>query len=215
MADDVDPDWLTAGDADHTDPADVAAYYDQWAAAYNADIDAWDYRAPLRAAALLTEHACDITLAIDAGCGTGLGGIALRGAGYQGELHGIDISQTSLDLAAESGAYQQLAVANLQEPLAIADDTYEALLCVGVMTYVPQVRECWTEFCRIVRPGGVIVVTQREDHWRDRACEQITGDLAAAGRWSPLEISDAEPYLPESPGDLAAYGVHYVAARVG
>lgn len=215
MADDVDPDWLTAGDADHTDPADVAAYYDQWAAAYNADIDAWDYRAPLRAAALLTEHAGDITLAIDAGCGTGLGGIALRGAGYQAELHGIDISQTSLDLAAESGAYQQLAIGNLQEPLPIAADAYDALLCVGVMTYVPQVRECWTEFCRIVKPGGVIVVTQREDHWRDRACQEITADLAAAGRWSPLEISDAEPYLPDSPGDLAAYGVHYLAARVG
>ena len=215
MADDVDPDWLTAGDADHTDPADVAAYYDQWAAAYNADIDAWDYRAPLRAAALLTGHAGDVNLVVDAGCGTGLGGIALRGAGYAGELHGVDISQASLDLARESGAYQQLSIGNLQEPLAIADDTYDALLCVGVMTYVPQVRECWTEFCRIVKSSGVIVVTQREDHWRDRDCQQITDDLAAAGRWSPLEISDAEPYLPNSPSDLAAYGVHYVAARVG
>ena len=52
-------------------------------------------------------------------------------------------------------------------------------------------------------------------HWRDRDCQQITDDLAAAGRWSPLEVSDAEPYLPDSPSDLAAYGVHYVAARVG
>jgi len=82
------------------------------------------------------------------------------------------------------------------------------------MTYVPQVRECWREFCRVVAPGGVIVVTQREDHWVGRGCNRVVDELAAAGVWEPLLVSGVEPYLPDGPEDLAALGVHYLVARV-
>lgn len=210
----IDPGWLTDPDGGHTDPAAVADYYDRWADGYDTDLASWDYRAPRRAASLLRTYAPQARRVLDAGCGTGMAGVALREAGFEGDLHGIDISQASLDLDVELGIYQDLKRADLQQRLDIGDNSYEALLCVGVMTYVPEVRQCWTEFCRVVAPGGVVVVTQREDHWRDRDCQGVIAALEAADRWELLLVTDAEPYLPDSPGDLGALGVHYLVARV-
>ena len=44
---------------------------------------------------------------LDAGCGTGLSGKALHAAGFR-RLTGIDISQASLDVAAQAGVYERL-----------------------------------------------------------------------------------------------------------
>lgn len=211
---DVDPEWLTAADSEHTRPADVARYYDQWAAGYDNDLAAWDYRAPVRAASLLRRHGPEAHRVLDAGCGTGMAGLALRDAGFDGELHGIDLSAASLDLAQERGVYQSLRQADLQQPLVEPDKSYDALICVGVMTYVPDVEACWIEFCRVVAPAGVIVVTQREDYWVDRQCEAVVDSLRISGAWEPLLVTEPEPYLPDSPGDLSGHGVHYLVARV-
>jgi len=213
-SDEVDPGWLTDPDGGHTKPAAVADYYDRWADGYDADLGSWDYRAPKRAASLLRTYVPYARRVLDAGCGTGMAGAALRQAGFEGELHGIDISPASLDLAAEPGIYNDLKLADLQQPLDIDDNSYDALLCVGVMTYVPEIRQCWTEFCRVAAPGSVVVVTQREDHWRDRDCQGVITAMQAAATWEPLLVTDAEPYLPESPGDLGDLGVHYLVARV-
>ncbi|MCP3910560.1 MAG: class I SAM-dependent methyltransferase [Actinomycetia bacterium] len=210
----VDLGWLTDPDGGHDTPAAIADYYDRWAGAYDTDLVAWDYRAPTRAASLLRTYAPQARRVLDAGCGTGMAGAALRQAGFDGELHGIDISQASLDLTTEHGAYQDLKQANLRQRLDIGDDNYDALLCVGVMTYVPEVRQCWTELCRVVAPGGVVVVTQRADLWRDRDCQGVIAAMEAGGGWELLLATDAEPYLPDSPGDLGALDVHYVVARV-
>lgn len=212
--DEIDPDWLTDPDGGHGTPAAVADYYNQWADSYNTDLAAWDYRAPSRAASLLTMYAPQARQVLDAGCGTGMAGLALRQEGLEGELDGIDISEASLERAAELGIYHDLRQADLQKPLGISDERYDALLCVGVMTYIPQVAQCWRELCRVVAPGGVVVVTQREDHWRDRDCQGVIETLEAEGRWELLTATAAEPYLPDSPGDIAALGVHYLAARV-
>ncbi len=213
-SDEIDPDWLTDPDGGHTTPAAVADYYNQWADGYNTDLASWDYRAPDRAASLLRKYAPEAHRVLDAGCGTGMAGRALRQAGFEGELDGIDLSEASLEQASELSIYQNLKQADLQQRLDIGDERYDALLCVGVMTYVPEVAECWSEFCRVVAPGGAVVVSQREDHWRDRHCQKVIEDLQASGRWELLTATDAEPYLPDSPGELATLGVHYLAARV-
>ena len=76
---------------------------------------------------------------LDVGCGTGLVGKALRARGFTGRVVGLDISQVSLRLAQQSGAYDDLQPADLQQPLPLDDDGVDALVCVGVMTYLPDV----------------------------------------------------------------------------
>ena len=72
---------------------------------------------------------------LDAGCGTGLSGIALRDAvGPATVIDGIDISTGMLEVAGKAGAYRTLTPANLAEVLEIDTDTYDAVTCIGTLT---------------------------------------------------------------------------------
>ncbi|HEX5088969.1 MAG TPA: class I SAM-dependent methyltransferase [Nocardioides sp.] len=213
----MDPDAESIGDwlqQDPSDPGAVADRYDAWAQSYDDDLAAWSYQAPARVVAtVLTRHpAADSVL--DVGCGTGLVGRALRERGFTGRIHGLDISQASLEVARESGAYDALEVADLQQPLALADDSVDAVVCVGVMTYLPDVEAVWRQFARVARPQGIVVVTQREDLWPARDCQAVVDRLHAEGVWTPLEVAGPAPYLPEGYGGTPAVGCYYLTAIV-
>jgi len=68
---------------------------------------------PDRAAALLAPHLTPGARGIDFGCGGGAMGIALRGAGFDGKLDGVDLSDGMLTLARQSGCYAELTRVNL------------------------------------------------------------------------------------------------------
>jgi len=214
MAPDAVPigDWLNEGTSD---PREVAERYDEWARSYDDDLTAWSYRAPVVVAqTFLTRHPAASSV-LDVGCGTGLVGRALRGGGFAGEVLGLDISQASLELARESGAYSTLEVADLQQPLDLEDDSVDAVVCVGVMTYLPDVEKVWREFARVTRPDGLVVVTQREDLWPARHCRAVVERLHDDGVWAPLDITGPAPYLPDGYGGTPAVGCYYLTARVG
>ena len=158
-----------------TAPDEVRGYYDEQAPTYDTTLASWGYDAPWRVAELLlrtlpADRAPETLL--DAGCGTGLAGQALRDAGFAGRLLGVDLSPDSVALAAGRGIYDDVAVGDLQQPLEYDDDSVDGVVCVGVLTYVPDVAAIWGEFCRITRPGGAIVLTQRDDLWRERAVQR-------------------------------------------
>jgi SAM-dependent methyltransferase len=119
-----------------------------------------------------------------------------------------------LRIAERTGAYTSVAVADLQQTLPAADDRFGAVVCVGVMTYVPDVEAAWREFARVVRPGGVVVVTQRDDLWEPRGCQAAIDRLAAERVWTPVEITGPQPYLPGNTEGMGPVGVRYVTARV-
>ncbi len=172
-------DWLNQGTSD---PREVADRYDEWAQSYDDDLASWSYQAPkLVAETVVTRHPAAGSV-LDVGCGTGLVGRALRARGFKGEIVGLDISQASLDIAEQSGAYDSLERADLQQRLALDDDSVDAAVCVGVMTYLPEVEAVWREFARVTRPGGIVVATQREDLWDTRACQAVVDRLQDGGR---------------------------------
>ena len=90
---------------------------------------------------------------LDAGCGTGLAGQALRDAGFGGRLLGVDLSPTRSRWRAARGIYDELVLGDLQQPLPYRDDSVDAVVCVGVLTYVPDVAAIWGEFCRVDATG--------------------------------------------------------------
>ncbi len=206
-----DGSWLLRGSADVDD---VTQYYDEWAEAYDRDLVDWAYVAPDVASSMLLGQGSAMGRVLDAGCGTGLVGQAMRRAGFAGELHGVDVSAESLRVADATSAYDRTATADLQHGLDLEDDAFDGLICVGVMTYVPDVERCWREFARVVRRGGVVVVTQREDLWDERRCAQVIDALVADGVWSLIEVTEARPYLPGNDDYADRIGVRYVVARV-
>jgi predicted TPR repeat methyltransferase len=210
----VSDDWLARGS---TASDDVRRYYDDLAASYDATLDSWGYAAPVHVAQLvmaaLDGSGGGLTV-LDAGCGTGLAGQALRDAGFAGRLLGVDLSPSSVALAAERGIYDEVVEGDLQGPLAYADHSVDLVVCVGVLTYVPDVAGIWGEFCRVTRPGGMVALTQRHDVWAERRCDDVLHDLERRGRWAVLHLSPPSSYLPGN----AAFGdeilVRYLVARV-
>ena len=204
-------DWL---DASSDDPAAVAERYDAWAQSYDDDLASWQYQGPVVVADTVRTRLPDAASVLDVGCGTGLVGRELRFRGFTGRLVGLDLSQASLDLAQQSGAYDDLHRADLQQPLPLDDAGFDAAVCVGVMTYLPEVEAAWREFARLVRPGGVVVVTQREDLWATRDCQGVVDRLTADGVWTQLDLTGPAPYLPDGYGGTPAVPCYYLTAGV-
>jgi SAM-dependent methyltransferase len=211
MAPDTVPgdDWLMSGTAE---ASEVAERYDAWADSYDTDLDSWSYQAPATAAGTLLDLDPRPGSVLDVGCGTGLVGKALRSLGYDGRLVGLDISSVSLRLALESGAYDEVREADLTRPLPVDDDTADAVVCVGVMTYLADTEAVWREFARAARRH--VLVTQREDLWESRHCQDVVDRIAADGTWTPLGVTGPSPYLPDATGSLGGLGCYYVLADV-
>ena len=205
-------DWLDQGTSD---PGAVADRYDEWAKGYDGDLASWSYQAPTVVAETVVSRHPESGSVLDVGCGTGLVGRALRARGFAGRILGLDISQASLELARQCGAYDSVERADLQQRLPLDDDSVDALVCVGVMTYLPEVEAVWREFARVVRPGGLVVATQREDLWQERSCQAVIDHMHDEGVWTSLDVAGPAPYLPEGYGGTPEVACYYLTALVG
>jgi predicted TPR repeat methyltransferase len=115
---------------------DVAKYYDNWSRDYDETLAEWRYDAPEQVASMLITELSPKSVVLDAGCGTGLSGRALRSAGFE-TVDGIDVSSRSLKTSGMSGAYNTLRLMDMHRfPFPIPDDQYDGLVCVGVLTYL-------------------------------------------------------------------------------
>jgi predicted TPR repeat methyltransferase len=204
-------DWLNQSSSE---PGEVSGRYDQWAASYDADLAAWSYQAPAVVADVVLARVLTAGSVLDVGCGTGLVGRELRARGFEGRILGLDLSQASLDVAGVSGAYDSLVRADLQQPLPLEDDSVDAVVCVGVMTYLPDVESVWREFARLARPDGIVVATQREDLWHTRDCHAVLDRLQADGMLKSWDVTGPAPYLPQGYGGTPAVACYYLTATV-
>lgn len=179
----------------------LATRYDQWAQRYDADLASWGYEVPQRLARELAQSSNDGPV-LDAGCGTGLIGAAVverfQAAGLpRTMMAGVDISAASLAEARRRGCYSQLIQADLLRPLPFADGQFGAVVCGGVMTYVPEPDHVLREFVRVTAPGGSVLFTQRTDLWEERHCDEVLAGLASTGLCT-VQIDQARPYLPHA-----------------
>jgi predicted TPR repeat methyltransferase len=150
---------------------------------------------------------------MDAACGSGLTGIALRNLGYT-DIHGMDISSSLLKLAEHTGAYSSLRKVDMQEtPLPIDDNKYDAVTFIGALTYF-ETNEVLKELCRIVRPKGYVVFSQRDDIMRDQNYEKQLRELEEMGLWRRIFGTEPMPYLPNHPEYGTEIRVQYFVYEV-
>ena len=99
---------------------------------------------------------------LDVGAGTGLISIHLKK--YSSSiLHAIDISKEMLDQAEQKKSYEKIIVADLNQKLKIADNVYGAILSAGTFTHGHLGPNIFGELLRIVKPGGLFVITIHEE----------------------------------------------------
>lgn len=179
----------------NADAETLADYYDKWAQSYDADLPKMGYDAPKRAAEIMREQGIAFDAPIlDAGCGTGLTGLELAKAGYT-DITGIDLSLESLQTAEDKEVYRHLKKRDMNKTLAFGDNGFAAVQCIGTLTYVRETRQLFSEFCRVVKPGGIVCFTQRTDLYDDAFIKAIQATTRAK-KWELISHSDPMPYLP-------------------
>jgi predicted TPR repeat methyltransferase len=115
---------------------EVMKYYDEWGIEnkYDQDMIDWKYSGPMETVEIFKKHAKNKDIKIyDAGCGTGLVGVELKKFGYN-KYDGADLSQKLLDLVPKN-LYQNLSKVDLNKPIDLNDNTYDAVMCVGTFTF--------------------------------------------------------------------------------
>ena len=181
-----------------TNSTTTAAYYDEWAATYDVTLKNWNYQAPDAAADTLCEYVKSDDDILDIGCGTGMFSRAMS-RHLNCRIEGIDISAASLEIAEQKGGYDRLQQHDLQiTPLPIRDDAFDAAACVGVMTYIEDAASLLADLCRVVRPDGYILFTQRDDRWVEKNFDSLLNSFSELRLWTPLKVSKAMPYLPKN-----------------
>lgn len=203
----IDPSWLQRN---LTNPEEVASFYDAWAVNYNETLQTWHYKSPEVAASLMAQYVEMNGRILDAGCGTGMTGLALHQVGFR-HIVGLDLSLKSLAEAVQLDVYERLLAHDLQErPFPFPDNDFDGLECIGVLTYVPDIATLFTEFCRLVRPNGVVIFSQRQDLVEARAYLTVLQQLEADGLWQQLYQSEPMPYLPHPDSGLTTPVLYFV-----
>jgi SAM-dependent methyltransferase len=112
---------------------------------------------------------------LDVGCGIGLAHPHLADA--VGELHGVDVSQRSLEVAAS--ANRGVHYRHLQgERLPYESARFDCAFAICVLHHVPPAgwQAFLSEMARVVRPGGLVVIFEHNPlnpftQWIVRTCE--------------------------------------------
>ena len=188
------------GDSYSTKSDVVENKYDTFAGAgeYDQTFTEWNYVGPETAAAILKNYVPINSRVMDASCGSGLTGTALKNLGFQ-RIEGMDISTNQLKLAEETGAYSKLHKVDMQVvPLPFEDGQFDAVNFIGALTYF-ETTDILKELCRIVKTGGTVAFSQRDDIMRDKNYEEKLAELETLGLWNRTFATEPMPYLPNHP----------------
>ena len=103
------------------------------------------------------------SLFLDAGCGTGEHTVRLAEHGFR--CVGVDISfsvvQKAKDRARAKGLEGRVSfVCDGLEKLPFPDAHFDAIHCRGVLMHIPRWQQVVAELCRVLRPGGKILILE-------------------------------------------------------
>jgi predicted TPR repeat methyltransferase len=153
---------LTAASTD-----ELIQIYDGWADRYDRElIEEWGYTSPQKAVQLLSGMmSLDGMRVLDAGCGTGLVGALLKEYGAA-SLTGIDYSPGMLAKAEAKQVYDSLDKMDMNEPLPLPSNSFDATTCIGTFTATHVKPDAVRELVRVTRSGGALIFTVRDDYWQ-------------------------------------------------
>ena len=124
----------------------------------------------------------------------------------------MDLSVNSLEIAAKKSVYTLLSKWNFnQTPYPFPDNTFDGVTCVSALTYCDNKSKVFEEWTRITKPGGLIVVSHRDDDMlRDR---KYFDKMETESKWKKLKHIKGQPFLPENSNYGHDILVEYYAAR--
>jgi predicted TPR repeat methyltransferase len=164
-------------------------HYRSWADTYDKEVSEVNgYAQPQRVADMALKLQADLNCSIlDAGCGSGLSGEALKAAGY-GQIDGCDFSPEMLEKSLDKGCYRKLFEADLNAEMPdTADASYDMVTCVGVFSFGHVYPDACDELLRVLKPGGHLIIALNEPYWDKGDLSAKLDQLANAGTITMLE----------------------------
>lgn len=179
---------------DHPD-MDVADFYDDWAATYDAEVGDNGYVTPTRCAKALRAQVANLeTPVLDLGCGTGLSGLALRAAGFT-TLDGTDLSDGMLKVARDKGIYRHLFTVTPDTPIPTELQGYELIAAIGVIGVGAAPVSLLDAAIAALKTGGKLVFSYNDHALEDPVYEgRLTHHIDARG--VRLLSRERGPHLP-------------------
>ena len=102
---------------------------------------------------------------LDVGAGTGrVARTLLRQIAFDGNIVSLDLSRPMLQQGQGECAAWLGRVHSVSSPadrLPFADDTFDAVTCLEVLEFLPTVPLALREYLRVLRPGGVLLLSNR------------------------------------------------------
>ena len=181
-----------ANDAYAIDGPDGArALYGDWASTYDSGFGAARGYVLPREVASVYQAACrDDTPILDVGAGTGLVAEHLRGS----TLDAIDITAEMLEIARAKQLYRDHILADVLQPLPMADETYGGIISAGTFTHGHVGPACLPELLRVSRPGALFVASTLPAVFDGMGFGSALATLNARGAISDLRFHDVPVY---------------------
>jgi len=210
---------VPTGDLGGTHPgtfgaAEAREMYDRWGDKYTESIEQWGYKTPEQIAKMVKDHCTKSDAPVlDLGAGDGLSGLALKAAGFSGDMTALDISPKLLEIARARGVYEHVMEADLSIALPLESHHFGVVVCVGTLTYLKPTCGLVDEMVRVCQPGGVVGLNLRTDHID--AWTSTFERLEKVGKWKLIERRGPVAYLPDHPDYTDKVQTVLFAFRVG
>lgn len=172
----------------------VKQSFDAFAASFEEVLSRLDYCAPALIAEAVQQQLPIPTrqfVVLDAGCGTGLCGEALRP--YASRLIGIDLSPKMIDKTRAMGLYDESIEAELTQYMASHPDQFDLIASADTLVYFGALGDAFNAAVNAMRPGGVFVFSVES---ADMQIAPMGYVLNPHGRYS-----HAESYVTQSLSD--------------
>ncbi len=164
------------------DDREAQELYARWAQTYDDTmLNGLGYLTPAKTARLLSRYLPDEPSTIlDVGSGTGLAGEALSRFGNH-VIDALDYSRQMLAMARARGIYRNMIEADLNQPLDLPDNSWDAMICTGTFTHAHVGADCLHELFRILKPGGVFAATVHRDVFEPQGFAKTLTELEKNG----------------------------------
>ena len=194
---------------------DVIEHFDRlsaggdWSRLYSVS-DGHSYHFQVRRARVLELLPERLGRVLDVGMGPGVLAEAVVARG--GTFEGVDLSPEMVREAREK--YQNLSGASFREgnveSIDAPDSTYDQVIAVAVIEYLKTADRALSEIARVLKPGGLAVITVPKPWHIDRIAIGATAPVRGVARLLGATGADKLPRLRMQPDELDA-----AAARAG
>lgn len=124
---------------------------------------------------------------VDAGCGGGLLAPHIKRLGYRHV--GVDLRRSGLEQAATRGV---APVTGDVTALPLADGSADVVVAGEILEHVTDLPGAVAELCRVLRPGGLLVLDTVNDTWLGRFVTVTLGERLGA---APVGIHDPDLFV--------------------